>query len=48
MPGLNALLGRMAPRVGLVGKVFGTLTYDQNMSEAFRPEEEPSLPRPFA
>ena len=43
VPGLNALLGRLAPRVGLVGKVFGTLTYDQNMSEAFRPEEEPSF-----
>ena len=42
-PGLNALLGVMAPRVGLVGKVFGTLTYDQSMSEAFRPEEELSF-----
>ena len=43
VPGLNALLGRMAPRVGLVGKVFGTLTYDQSMSEAFRPEKELSF-----
>ena len=40
---LGALLGVMAPRVGLVGKVFGTLTYDQSMSEAFRPEEELSF-----
>ena len=44
VPGLNALAGEAwPPRVGLVGKVFGTLTYDQNMSEAFRPEEEPSF-----
>ena len=38
-----ALLGALAPRVGLVGKVFDTLTYDQSMSEAFRPEEELSF-----
>lgn len=43
VPGLAALLGALAPRVGLVGKVFGTLTYDQSMSEAFRPEEELSF-----
>lgn len=42
-PGLAAPIRALAPRVGLVGKVFGTLTYDQSMSEAFRPEEELSF-----
>ncbi|MDY2656917.1 MAG: NAD-dependent epimerase/dehydratase family protein [Candidatus Limiplasma sp.] len=43
VPGMNTLLGALAPRMGLVGKVFGTLTYDQRMSDAFRPEEELSF-----
>ena len=43
VPGLNALLGRMAPRVGLVGKVFGTLTYDQKHERSVPAEEEPSF-----
>lgn len=42
-PGLAAPIRALAPRVGLVGKVFGTLTYDQSMSGAFRPEAEPSF-----
>lgn len=42
-PGLAAPIRALAPRVGLVGKVFGTLTYDQSMSGAFRPEEELSF-----
>ncbi len=43
VPGLGGLLGALAERGGTVGKVFGTLTYDQSMSQAFRPEEEPSF-----
>ena len=45
VPGLGGLLGALAERGGTVGKVFGTLTYEQSMSQAFRPEEEPSFAR---
>lgn len=40
--GLGWLLAQLARRGGVVGKVFGTLTYDQAMSAAFR--EDPQLP----
>ena len=30
----------MGRRISLFGKVFGSLTYDQSMSESFRGEEE--------
>lgn len=40
LPGLCRLLGLLENKVGLVGKVFGSLTYDQSMSDALRPEEE--------
>lgn len=35
VPGLDRLIHRIAPRVQLVGKLFGSLTYDQDMSRAF-------------
>ena len=35
MPGLGWLLRMLESRVGVVGKVFGTLTYDMDMSRAF-------------
>ena len=40
VPGLSWLLKRLEGKVSLVDKVFGSLTYDQRMSEAFRPENE--------
>lgn len=43
VPGFDRLTGLLAPRVGVVGKVFGSLTYDRAMSEAFSAEDEPSL-----
>jgi UDP-glucose 4-epimerase len=42
--GAGRLLGALARRGGAMGKVFGTLTCDQRMSDAFRPAEE----TPFA
>ncbi|NLI20721.1 MAG: NAD-dependent epimerase/dehydratase family protein [Clostridiales bacterium] len=41
--GLGWLLRRLAKRGGTAGKVFGTLTYDQAMSGAFREDPQPSL-----
>jgi nucleoside-diphosphate-sugar epimerase len=38
--GLGWLLTALSKHVDTVGKVFGTLTYDQSMSDAFRPAEE--------
>lgn len=43
MRGLCRLVRALVPRIGMVGKVFGSLTYDQAMSTAFRSEEEPSF-----
>ena len=40
LPGFNRLLRLLENKVGLVGKVFGSLTYDQSMSDAFRPVDE--------
>ena len=40
VPGFGWLLKRLESRSLLIGKVFGSLTYDQRMSEAFRPENE--------
>lgn len=40
VPGFGWLLRRLEGRIGLVGKVFGSLTYDQGMSDAFRPANE--------
>ncbi len=42
--GLGWLLGWLSNRVGVFGKLFGSLTYDQAMSQAFPPEAE----MPFA
>lgn len=42
--GFGWLLGALAPKIPLIGKVFGTLTYDRSMSETFADETEP----PFA
>jgi nucleoside-diphosphate-sugar epimerase len=41
--GLKRLLAGLSGRGGALGKLFGTLTYDQAMSAAFRPEREPSF-----
>lgn len=38
--GLGWLLKRLAQKGGTASKVFGTLTYDQTMSDVFRPERE--------
>ena len=35
IPGFSWLIRLAESRVGVVGKVFGTLTYDQDMSRAF-------------
>lgn len=43
MPGFGWLLKKLEGKVGVVGKVFGSLTYDQGMSLRFRPEDEPEL-----
>lgn len=40
LPGFGWLLKKLEGRISLVDKVFGSLTYDQRMSDAFRPEEE--------
>ena len=40
IPGFGWLLKKLEGRISLVDKVFGSLTYDQRMSDAFRPEEE--------
>ncbi len=41
--GLGWLLNALAPKIPLIGKVFGTLTYDRSMSGAFAEETEPSF-----
>ena len=41
--GLGWLLSALAPRVGVIGKVFGTLTYDRAMSAAFADEPQPGF-----
>lgn len=46
--GLGWLLSALAPRVPTVGKVFGTLTYDQSMSTAFSDEPQPSFAQTIA
>jgi UDP-glucose 4-epimerase len=43
VPGFSWLLGLLESRISLVGKVFGSLTYDQRMSGAFRPADEPDF-----
>ena len=43
IPGFGWLIGAAARRVGVAGKVFGTLTYDQQMSADFRDEQEISF-----
>ena len=40
VPGFGWLLRLLESHVGVVGKVFGTLTYDLSMSTAFRDENE--------
>ena len=35
MPGVDRLLRLMSRHLGIAGKVFGSLTYDQNMSMDF-------------
>ena len=40
LPGFAWLLKLLEGKVSLIGKVFGSLTYDQQMSEAFRPADE--------
>ena len=35
VPGFQWILNALCERVGLIGKVFGTLTYDKDMSKAF-------------
>lgn len=40
IPGFGWLLKRLEGKSLLIGKVFGSLTYDQRMSEAFRPDHE--------
>lgn len=40
VPGFSWLLRLLEGRIALVGKVFGSLTYDQRMSDAFRPADE--------
>lgn len=40
VPGFGWLLRLLEGRIALVGKVFGSLTYDQRMSDAFRPADE--------
>ncbi len=41
--GFQWLLRLLAPRVGLIGKVFGSLTYDRAMSAAFDDEPQPDF-----
>ncbi|HNW85655.1 MAG TPA: NAD-dependent epimerase/dehydratase family protein [Candidatus Limiplasma sp.] len=41
--GLGWLLAGLAKRGGAVGKVFGTLTYDQAMSQALREDAQPAF-----
>ncbi len=43
VPGFGWLLKKLENRLGVVGKVFGSLTYDQSMSGRFRPADEPEL-----
>ena len=43
IPGFGWLLRLLESRVGVVGKVFGTLTYDLNMSDAFADKSEISF-----
>lgn len=44
VPGFGWLLRAVGSRVDTIGKVFGTLTYDQAMSRAFRDESELDFP----
>jgi len=41
--GLGWMLSRLARRGGAIGKVFGSLTYNQSMSEAFRQDAQPTF-----
>ncbi len=41
--GFGWLIRALAGRVGVLGKVFGTLTYDRAMSAAFADDQEPSF-----
>ena len=41
--GCGWLLRAAAERIGVVGKVFGSLTYDQSMSAAFRGDPQPTF-----
>ena len=43
VPGFGWLIGALSSRVGVAGKVFGTLTYDQDMSQRFRSADELSF-----
>ena len=43
IPGFGWLIGMAASRVGVAGKVFGTLTYDQQMSAEMRDANELSF-----
>lgn len=43
VPGFGWLIRLAAKRVGVVSKVFGSLTYDQDMSRAFRSDDELSF-----
>ena len=43
--GFGWLIRLAAKHIGLVGKVFGSLTYDQSMSESFRDANEPDFAR---
>lgn len=40
VPGFGWVLKKLERKSLLIGKVFGSLTYDQRMSDAFRPEDE--------
>lgn len=40
LPGFGWLLKKLEGKISLVDKVFGSLTYDQRMSDAFRPVDE--------
>lgn len=46
--GLGWLLRILGRNGGTIGKVFGTLTYDQTMSEAFSPENQPNFQQTIA
>ena len=46
--GLGWLLRALSPSVPTIGKVFGTLTYDRDMSAAFGDEPQPDFARTIA